>query len=114
MVSANENNAYPGTQLHRATAMIKNKHFDKAFILNIMKITSGSKNQYDLPFYFMGQSIKMNFDDKNCTAVAIKDLSGNVNLFSIANINASLTSKHQLTIDGKLYQWVGAYYLSAS
>jgi hypothetical protein len=62
VVSAKEANAYPGTELHRTMAMIKHKNFDKPFVLDLMKVTSNSKNQYDLPFYFMGQVIDMNFE----------------------------------------------------
>ena len=42
-------------------AMIKLDDFEKPFVLDIMKVTSAAKNQYDFPFYFMGQVIDMNF-----------------------------------------------------
>jgi hypothetical protein len=62
VVSATEGNAYPGTEMKRTMAMIKNSHFEKAFLLDIFKIDSGTKNQYDLPFYFMGQVMAANFE----------------------------------------------------
>ncbi|WP_448250247.1 alginate lyase family protein [Thalassotalea agariperforans] len=61
VVSATESNAYPGTKMHRTMAMIKLDDFEKPFVLDIMKVTSAAKNQYDFPFYFMGQVIDMNF-----------------------------------------------------
>lgn len=61
VVSAAENNAYPGTQMHRTMALIKDENFEKAFLLDIMKVNSNTKNMYDFPFYFMGQVIDMNF-----------------------------------------------------
>ena len=61
VVSAIESNAYPGTKMHRTMAMIKLDDFEKPFVLDIMKVTSAAKNQYDFPFYFMGQVIDMNF-----------------------------------------------------
>ena len=61
VVSAKETNAYPGTKMHRTMAMIKHKNFEKPFVLDIMKVTSDGKNQYDFPYYYMGQMIKTNF-----------------------------------------------------
>ena len=62
VVSATETNAYPGTQMMRTMALIKNENFEKPFLLDIFKIRSNEKNQYDLPFYFMGQVLKVNFE----------------------------------------------------
>jgi hypothetical protein len=62
VVSATESNAYPGTQMHRTMAVIKSEGFEKPFLLDIMKVNSGTKNQYDFPFYFMGQVLSNNFD----------------------------------------------------
>ncbi|MCF2947540.1 heparinase II/III family protein [Paraglaciecola aquimarina] len=61
VVSATETNAYPGTKLQRTMALIKNPSFEKAFLLDIMKIISGTKNQYEMPFYYMGQVLSQNF-----------------------------------------------------
>ena len=62
VVSATETNAYPGTQMHRTMAVIKDAGFEKPFLLDIMKVNSSTKNQYDFPFYFMGQVLSNNFD----------------------------------------------------
>ncbi|GAC21442.1 alginate lyase family protein [Paraglaciecola arctica] len=61
IISAIETNAYPGTKMHRTMAVIKNKSFDKPFLLDIMKINSEQKNQYDMPFYYLGQVLSNNF-----------------------------------------------------
>ncbi|WP_440906372.1 alginate lyase family protein (plasmid) [Catenovulum sp. SX2] len=61
VISATESNAYPGTKMRRTMALIKNKHFEQAFLLDIFKVKSASKNQYDLPFYYLGQVISTNF-----------------------------------------------------
>ena len=61
VASATENNAYPGTAMRRTMALIKNDFFEKPFILDILKVTSNEKHQYDLPFYFMGQVLNVNF-----------------------------------------------------
>ena len=62
VVSARETNAYPGTELHRTMAIIKPENFAKPLVLDIVKVASKTKNQYDLPFYFMGQVLETNFD----------------------------------------------------
>jgi hypothetical protein len=62
IVSAKDKNAYPGTQLHRTMVLIKDKDLKKPFVLDIHKIQSNQKNQYDLPFHYFGQIISTNFD----------------------------------------------------
>ncbi|GAA6167664.1 alginate lyase family protein [Sessilibacter corallicola] len=62
IVSAKETNAYPGTEFHRTMAMIKHHDFEKPFVLDLLKVSSKRKNQYDLPFYYLGQMIDTNFD----------------------------------------------------
>ena len=62
VVSARETNAYPGTELHRTMAIIKPENFAKPLVLDIVKVASKTKNQFDLPFYFMGQVLETNFD----------------------------------------------------
>ncbi|TYK66137.1 heparinase II/III domain-containing protein [Colwellia echini] len=61
VVSATEVNAYPGTKMHRTMALIKDDNFEKAFMLDIMKVKSDEEHEYDFPFYYMGQVINGNF-----------------------------------------------------
>ena len=62
VVSATESSAYPGTVMMRTMAVIKSPNLEKPFVLDIFNIESDVEHQYDLPFYFMGQVIKANFD----------------------------------------------------
>ncbi|MBT8066271.1 MAG: heparinase II/III-family protein, partial [Gammaproteobacteria bacterium] len=62
VVSAIESNAYPGTEMMRTMAIIKSPTIGKPFVLDILNIDSDSGNQYDLPFWFMGQVVQANFD----------------------------------------------------
>jgi hypothetical protein len=229
VASAIESNAYPGTEFKRTMAIIKNENFEKPFLLDIFKVISDKKNQYDLPFYFMGQVLKVNFeyetpamlnalgdkngyqhlylegkgkpgsdntkfswmgngkfytltsatnnsdellltrlgandpefnlrrdaafmirrngarktvfatiiephggyspvseiavnsnssiselkvvyDDENYTAVSIKDLQGHKSMFVLSNLDAAASRMHELTIDGKAYEWSGPYH----
>ena len=61
IISANENNAYPGTTFQRTLALIEEEGFEKPFLLDIIQLDSKTKNQYDLPFYYFGQIISANF-----------------------------------------------------
>ncbi|MBJ7880609.1 alginate lyase family protein [Gelidibacter salicanalis] len=61
VVSAKEANAYPGTEMLRTMVLIKDEDFEKPYLLDIMKVTSNEANQYDFPYYFMGQLLKTNF-----------------------------------------------------
>ncbi|WP_238155751.1 alginate lyase family protein [Meridianimaribacter sp. CL38] len=62
VVSAKEENAYPGSELLRTMALIYDEDLGKPFILDIMKVNSNTKNQYDLPFYYFGQVLSTNFE----------------------------------------------------
>ena len=62
LVSAKDTVAYPGTEMHRTMVVITDENFEKPYVLDIMRLTSNENNQYDLPYYFMGQLIDTNFE----------------------------------------------------
>jgi len=62
VASAKESNAYPGTEMLRTMAIIKDEDFEKPYMLDIMKISSDKANQYDFPYYFLGQVVQTNFE----------------------------------------------------
>jgi hypothetical protein len=64
VVSSKVANTYAGTDMHRTMAIIKDKEFEKPYMLDIMKVTSNKANQYDFPFYFFGQVLDVNFEYK--------------------------------------------------
>ena len=72
VVSASEENAYPGTVMQRTMAIINDPEFEQPFTLDLLSATSDSKNQYDLPYYYHGQLLEANFDLK--TPVSLKPL----------------------------------------
>ncbi|MGC4129355.1 MAG: alginate lyase family protein [Bergeyella sp.] len=61
VTSAIEKNAYPGTEIHRTLALISDSEFENPIVLDIVKVSSNTPNQYDLPFYYLGQFLKANF-----------------------------------------------------
>ena len=62
LVSAKENNAYPGTSMLRTMALVNDESFGSPFVIDIFKIHSGQENQYDLPYYYLGQLIDINIE----------------------------------------------------
>lgn len=62
VASAKEENAYPGTKLHRTLITIKDSDSDKPYVLDIMRVESENSNQYDLPFYYLGQIMQTSFE----------------------------------------------------
>ena len=62
VISAKVNNTYIGTDMLRTMAVIKDEDFEKPYILDVMKVSSISDNQYDFPFYYFGQVLETNFD----------------------------------------------------
>jgi len=62
VASAKEENAYPGTKLHRTMVTIKDEDYNNPYVLDIMRVSSENSNQYDLPFYFLGHIMQTNFE----------------------------------------------------
>jgi hypothetical protein len=100
VVSATEVNAYPGTQMHRTMALIKDESFEKAFMLDIMKVKSNTKNDYDFPFYYMGQVINGNFTwDSPTNLVPLGENNGYQHLY--------LEGKGKPAADNTKFSWLG-------
>ncbi|KAA5826411.1 alginate lyase family protein [Algibacter amylolyticus] len=76
VASAIDTHAYPGTEMLRTMAVIKDEDFEKPYVLDIMRVTSNKANQYDFPYYFLGQVLQTNFKYK--TPETLKPL-GNKN-----------------------------------
>ena len=62
VVSAIDANAYPGTEMRRTVALLKNEKFGRPFLLDIFRVNSEGENQYDLPYYYLGQVLEVNFE----------------------------------------------------
>ena len=62
VVSALEANAYPGTRMRRTMALVNNPRFTEPMVLDILKVSAEQEQQYDLPFYYLGQLIDTNFE----------------------------------------------------
>ncbi len=62
VVSAREKNAYPGTLMARTMALITSEYFEKPFLLDVFKVNSKTRNQYDVPFYYFGQVLQSNLE----------------------------------------------------
>ncbi|MCG9791798.1 heparinase II/III domain-containing protein [Flavobacterium algicola] len=61
IISATEDNAYPGTKMQRTMVLLETEGFQKPLLLDIFQVDSKTANQYDLPFYYLGQMMTANF-----------------------------------------------------
>jgi hypothetical protein len=62
LVSAKENNAYPGVRMHRTLALISEAGFEKPLLLDVFRVNSDSAQQYELPYHFKGQLLSTNYE----------------------------------------------------
>ena len=105
VVSAEETDAYPGTKMRRTMALIRKENFEKPFVLDIVQIESREENQYDLPFHYMGQVLKTNFEyDIPVTLSALGEEHGYQHLYLEGKGNApSDTTKFSWMDKGRFY-----------
>lgn len=105
VASAKESNAYPGTEMLRTMAIIKDENLEKPYLLDIMKVTSTKVNKYDFPYYFLGQVIQTNFGYKAPKILtALGDKNGYQHLFVEGTAKAtSDNSKLSWLNKGKFY-----------
>ena len=91
--------------MHRTVAVISNKHFSEPFMIDIMKVTSQHKHEYDLPFYYFGQIIQTNSDYKRpLVQQAMGDNNGYQHLFLEASAQAERgTSQFSWLNKGKFF-----------
>jgi hypothetical protein len=61
VVSAEENNAYPGVAMRRTTALIELEGLKKPLLVDIFQAQSGASHQYDLPFWYKGHIVDASF-----------------------------------------------------
>lgn len=60
VVSAKEENAYPGVRMLRTMALIKDDAFENPIVIDVISALSDKEYQYDLPFYFQGHLMSQN------------------------------------------------------
>ncbi|MEM1261431.1 MAG: heparinase II/III family protein [Pseudomonadota bacterium] len=61
VVSAVDSHAYPGTELRRTMALLRPAPFDRSIVLDLFRVSSIERHQYDLPFWFIGQHLETSF-----------------------------------------------------
>ena len=86
VASAKENNAYPGTKMQRTMVTIKDDDISKPYVLDILRVESEQANQYDLPFYYLGQIMQTSFNYvKPNLAVVLGNKNGYQHLYKEAS-----------------------------
>lgn len=61
-VSAKEVNAYSDATMHRTLVLLKDDNFRNPLLIDVFKVESENKNQYDLPTWFQGHLLSASFD----------------------------------------------------
>lgn len=109
-VSAIEKNAYPGTRMQRTMVMLKRPDVEKPFVLDIVRLASASRNQYDLPTYFMGQVLETSFDyEAPSSLTAMGDANGYQHLYREGQGTAAAESvQFTWLVDEKFYTLTAA------
>ncbi len=62
LATARIETAYEGVTLERTMAIVSDSAFEMPVVIDVMKGKSKSQHDYDLPFYYQGQVVEMNFD----------------------------------------------------
>ncbi|MEL6868357.1 MAG: alginate lyase family protein [Pseudomonadota bacterium] len=110
VVSATESNAYPGTAMRRTLAIIKDSRFDEPFVLDLFRLSSDQQQQYDLPYWFLGQHLQTDFElTPQSEQRALGDSSGYQHLFlESAGRPAGDSAQFQWLLDGKFFTLTSA------
>ena len=105
--SAKEHNAYPGTKLHRTFVTIKDSDDENPYILDILRVESENVNQYDLPFYYLGQIMQTSFDfTKSSVPQILGNSDGYQHLFKEASaISKGENIKLNWLLNNKFYSY---------
>jgi len=68
IISGCETNAYKNVKMQRTVAVLENKTFSYPIVVDIYRNVSDSTHTYDLPFYYRGQMVSVNFQYQKFTA----------------------------------------------
>ena len=61
IVSAGEDNAYPGVKMRRTVAYVETPFLQYPLILDLLQATSDKNHNYDYPIWYNGQMVSLNF-----------------------------------------------------
>lgn len=64
IVSAKDHHAYPGSKMHRTFILLKDEAFRKPLAIDVLRVQSENKQQYDLPLWYMGHLLSTTVDYK--------------------------------------------------
>lgn len=103
----------PNFNLRRDPAIIfRKKNATKTNFVSVLEthgsyspVTESSQNSYSSI-----ESLKVVYEDADYITIEIKNKSGVSTLFFLATEDNSATKKHEIKINDKSYNWVGAYY----
>ncbi|TXF91166.1 alginate lyase family protein [Neolewinella aurantiaca] len=62
LVSATENNAYPGREMHRSMWLLKDDAFQEPLLISVLRTSGSASASFDLPLWYKGQMLENNCD----------------------------------------------------
>ena len=64
VVSAKEDNAYEGVEMHRTMAVVELEELEKPLVIDLFSVQAPEGTRYDLPTYYMGELMSTNQEFK--------------------------------------------------
>ena len=98
---------------HDPTFIIRKKDAKQATFVSIIEPHGAYNWATELaehPFTNV-EKLSVLYDDNNYTIIQFSNKAGKEWMLSLAHKDASETSKHQVTVDSKLFEWTGVYQL---
>jgi len=62
LISATENNAYPGREMHRSMWLLTDEAFAEPLLINLLRTRGPAPATYDVPLWYKGQLLETNCD----------------------------------------------------
>lgn len=107
LVAAADKNAYKGVEMRRAVAYITTDFLQHPLIVDLFRVESPQEHQYDLPFWYGGHMISLNFPYEKAlhTMTTLGEKSGYQHLWVEAEGHnaASSTTTYTWLQDDKFY-----------
>jgi len=109
VVAARMEDAYEGVVFSRALAMLKNEQFPKPAVLDVLKVSSDNKHQYDLPLHFNGHitSVSHRLEASTDSMSVLGDDNGYQHLWLRARTQVAKGELFQVTwlLDNRFYTY---------
>jgi len=109
LTAASMSEAYPGVEFARSLAVLKDPAFVEPAILDVVKVQSESRHQYDLPLYFQGHitfvSHPLQANTESLPMLGRKNGYQHLWLRARASVKAGEQFRATWLLDNRFYSW---------